>query len=78
MLKCFKAGKWRLINCPVGEGMVDFSAYFKILNQARIDGPFSMHFEYDMPGRDMELTPRKQATLALMQKDVRALRSYLA
>ncbi len=71
-------GKWRIINCPVGEGMVDFEAYFKILNQAQIDGPFSMHFEYDLPGDDMGVTQRKQATLALMQKDIKVLRSYLA
>jgi len=58
--------------------MVDFEAYFKILNQARIDGPFSTHFEYALPGDDMGVTRRKQATLALMQKDIKALRSYLA
>ncbi len=71
-------GKWRVVDCPVGEGMVDFEAYFKILNQARIDGPFSTHFEYALPGDDMGVTRRKQATLALMQKDIKALRSYLA
>ncbi len=73
-----EAGKWRIINCPVGEGMVDFPAYFEILNQARFDGPFSLHFEYDLPGEDMGITRRKQATLSLMQKDIKVLRSYLA
>jgi sugar phosphate isomerase/epimerase len=71
-------GKWRIVNCPVGEGMVDFPAYFEILNQARFDGPFSMHFEYDMPVEDMGLTRRKQATVSLMKKDLGVLRSYLA
>ena len=72
------AGKWRIVNCPVGEGMVDFPAYFEILNQARFDGPFSPHFEYDLPGEDMGLTRRKQATVSLMKKDLGVLRSYLA
>ena len=58
--------------------MVDFQAYFEILNQARIDGPMSLHFEYALPGEDMGVSQRKQATLALMQKDIEALRSYLA
>lgn len=72
-----REGKWRIINCPLGEGMVDFRAYFKILNQARIDGPFSMHFEYALPGDDMGVAQRKKATLTLMQKDIKALRSYM-
>jgi sugar phosphate isomerase/epimerase len=73
-----EAGKWRIINCPVGEGMVDFPAYFEILNQARFDGPFSLHFEYDLPGEDLGFTRRRQATIALMKKDIKVLRSYLA
>ena len=73
-----EAGKWRIINCPVGEGMVDFPAYFEILNQARFDGPFSLHFEYDLPGEELGLTRRKQATASLMKKDLNVLRSYLA
>lgn len=73
-----KTGKWRVLNCPMGEGMVDFRAYFKILNQACIDGPFSMHFEYDMPGKALQPAQRRQATLDLMQRDLKVLRSHLA
>jgi sugar phosphate isomerase/epimerase len=58
--------------------MVDFPAYFEILNQARFDGPFSLHFEYDLPGEDLGFTRRRQATIALMKKDIKVLRSYLA
>ena len=58
--------------------MVDFPAYFKILNQARLDGPFSMHFEYEMPGEDLALAQRRQATLDQMQRDLKILRSHLA
>lgn len=72
-----KKGKWAPISCPLGEGMVDFDTYFKLLNQARLDVPISLHFEYDMPGKNMELNARKQATKAIMQKDIKTLRSYL-
>lgn len=73
-----RAGKWRVVNCPLGQGMVDLPAYFKILDRARFDGPFSMHFEYEMPGEDLGPAQRRQATLDQMQRDLKILRSYLA
>lgn len=39
-------GKWITKNVPLGEGMVDFKAYFKLLKQYKIEVPFCLHLEY--------------------------------
>jgi len=67
----FVDGKWRVVNTPVGEGMVDFKAYYELVGTLGIDGPISMHFEYPH-GRT------RKDVVSVMRKDVRALRSFLA
>ena len=39
--------RWILKPCPLGEGMVDWNVFFRILAQARFTGPLSVHFEYE-------------------------------
>lgn len=50
VLKDFKwqkiDGKWKAINTPIGEGMVDFAAFFQLLKQYKIHVPISLHYEY--------------------------------
>ncbi len=41
---------WRVQNCPMGEGMVDWKAYFALLARTGFHGPASLHLEYDVPG----------------------------
>ncbi len=45
-------GKWKVLNTPLGEGMVDFVAYFKILKTYNIKVPVAVHFEYDLFGAE--------------------------
>ena len=45
-------GKWSLLNVPIGEGMVDFKAYFALLKKHQINVPVSMHCEYDLGGAE--------------------------
>jgi len=45
-----KYGKWDVKNVPLGQGMVDFPAYFKLLKELDIDVPVSVHYEYDLGG----------------------------
>lgn len=56
VLKDFKwgqvNGKWKPINVPVGEGMVDFNSYFKLLKKYKINVPVSLHCEYDLGGAE--------------------------
>lgn len=42
-----RTGKaWKMQVCPLGEGMVDWSAFFRILAEAKFTGPVSIHQEY--------------------------------
>ena len=40
------SGRWVIQNVPLGEGMVDFPAYFKLVKELGITGPISVHYEY--------------------------------
>jgi sugar phosphate isomerase/epimerase len=74
-------GVWQPENCPLGEGMVDFPRYFKMLKQAGITAPFSLHLEYDLGGAErgaQRLTVDKQRVIDAMRKDLRFLRMSLA
>jgi len=45
-------GKWKPINVPLGEGMVDFNRYFSLLKEYKINVPISLHLEYDLGGAE--------------------------
>jgi sugar phosphate isomerase/epimerase len=68
---------WRAQNCPLGEGMVDFPRYFKMLKQAGIVVPMSLHLEYPIGGAEhgaRRLSGDKQQVIEAMRKDLRFLR----
>lgn len=67
---------WRIVNCPLGEGMVDWKQYFKLLRQANFHGPVSLHLEYEIPGA----TPaaKEENTIAAAQRDLEFLKARLA
>lgn len=56
VLKDFKwgkvDGKWKIINVPIGEGMVDFISYFKLLKDLELHPPVSLHLEYPLGGAE--------------------------
>ena len=43
---------WMEQNVPLGEGQVDFDAYMKNYNRLKIEGPVSVHYEYDLGGAE--------------------------
>lgn len=66
---------WQDVNCPLGEGMVDWKYYFKALARAGFQGPVSLHLEYEMPGAT---TAAKEAsTLAAARRDLEFLKAGL-
>ncbi len=72
-----KDGKWQPINVPLGEGMVDFDSYFKLLKKYKINVPASLHLEYDLGGAehgDSKITIDKKDVFAQMKKDLTFLR----
>lgn len=77
VLKDFKwgmiNGKWKLINVPIGEGMVDFDSYFKLLKTHGLKPPVSLHCEYPLGGAEKgryEITVDKKVVFDAMQKDL--------
>lgn len=70
-------GKWKPINTPLGEGMVDFIRYFALLKKHKINVPISLHLEYDLGGAEHGATKiiiDKKEVFTQMKKDLTFLR----
>lgn len=70
-------GSWELVNTPIGQGMVDFRRYFRMLKDAGIEGPFSLHCEYDLGGANKgkrELTIPEDEVFAAIKRDIATVR----
>ncbi|WP_407557557.1 TIM barrel protein [Winogradskyella sp. 4-2091] len=52
-------GKYKVINVPIGEGMVDFNKYFKLLKSYGLNPPTSLHLEYSLGGAEKGRTDIK-------------------
>lgn len=80
VLKDFKwgkvNGKWKVVNVPIGEGMVDFDTYFKLLKSYGLQPPTSLHLEYPLGGAEKgryEITVDKKVVFDAMKKDLAAI-----
>jgi len=75
-----REGRWSLQNVPLGEGMVDFRRYFQLVKRYELEGPISLHFEYDLGGvehgRGLGSVDRDKI-IASMSRDVKTLRDFL-
>jgi len=77
VLKDFKwgkvKGKWKIVNVPIGEGMVNFDAYFKLLKSLGLQPPVSLHLEYPLGGAEKgrsEITVDQKVVFDAMRKDL--------
>lgn len=77
VLKDFKwgkvDGKWRPVNKPIGEGMVDFDKYFKLLKKYKLKPPVSLHLEYPLGGAEhghQIISIDKKVVFDAMKKDL--------
>ncbi|MBI4623535.1 MAG: TIM barrel protein [Verrucomicrobia bacterium] len=82
-LKDFKweqaPGKATIENVPIGEGVVPFDAYFKLVRELNLAGPMSVHLEYPPFERSPISNAEKRGQFpALMRKDLGALKGYMA
>lgn len=71
-----KNGSWIVENVPLGEGMVDFKSYFKMLKEFNIQVPISLHYEYPMGGAEhgaSSISTDKQIIFAHMKRDLNKL-----
>lgn len=67
---------WRQVNCPLGEGMVDWKLFTRLLREASWKGPVSLHLEYPIAGRtDAE---KRDNTLIAARRDLAFLKARLA
>jgi L-ribulose-5-phosphate 3-epimerase len=72
-----KKGLWSVEDTPLGEGMVDFNSYFKILKHYGMNPPISLHFEHIEGGVKegaAKITVDKEQVFRLMKKDLLRLR----
>ena len=67
---------WQTRWCPLGEGMVDWNEFFRLLSGIPFAGPLSIHIEYD-PGGTTRVQ-RIDNSLAAAQHDVAFVREHLA
>ena len=66
-------GKWSPKSVPLGEGMVDFKTYFKLLKEYRIEVPICLHLEYPLGGADQgadKITVDKKVVFDAMKRDL--------
>jgi len=85
VLKDFKwgqvDGKWKIVNVPIGEGMVNFSKYFKQLKSYGLKPPVSLHCEYPLGGAEKgrsEITVDPKVVYDAMKKDLSLIQKLWA
>lgn len=67
---------WRQQNCPMGEGMVNWKAYFGMLAKTGFHGPVSLHLEYQVPGATPQAV--EDSTITAATKDLAFVKAGLA
>jgi sugar phosphate isomerase/epimerase len=74
-------GKARVLSVPLGEGIVDFTAYFKLVKELGITAPLTLHVEYPLLSKTEEslsLLEKQKLIAARLKKDADWLRAQLA
>jgi len=64
---------WEDVNCPLGEGIVDWKYFFKTIGEAGFHGPISLHLEYDIPGSSS--AAKEDHILAAARRDLDFLKA---
>lgn len=75
-----EGGKARIVNVPLGEGIVNFDLFFKSLKDLNIHAPISLHVEYPLLSAEEEnrsLLQKQKVIAARIKKDVDFVRMYL-
>ncbi|MEQ6118389.1 TIM barrel protein [Reichenbachiella sp. MALMAid0571] len=70
-------GKWKTVDTPIGEGMVDFKTYFGLLKKYEINVPVSLHFEYPLGGAEhgkSTITVNESVVFDAMRRDLKKVR----
>lgn len=65
---------------PLGEGQIDFDAYFKLLNELKLKGDTSLHIEYQVLSNEENNLPVKnkmEKALTILKRDTDKLKSIM-
>jgi len=71
--------KWKFVSTPIGQGMVDFKRYFRMLKDASMNCPVSLHLEYGLGGAEKgrtELTVPEAEVLNAIKQDVDTIKRF--
>ncbi len=74
-----KNGTWQIENTPIGQGMVDFDTFFKLLKKYEIHVPVSLHVEYDLGGAEKgkrKIAVSKDIVFQAIQKDLKMVQQF--
>lgn len=74
-------GKATIEGTPLGEGIVPFDAYFKLVRELGVGGPMSVHLEYPPFERGPKFASdaeKRAAFVTALKKDVAVLKAHLA
>jgi len=73
--------QWRPHWCALGDGMVNFGEFFRMVKAAGFAGPLQLHMEYDeLGGADSgktQMSITKEQFLAIAKRDLQRLREVL-
>jgi L-ribulose-5-phosphate 3-epimerase len=59
---------WNVENCPLGEGMVDWSWVSEAIRSSGFSGPISLHLEYEIPAGTTHTLDAARRDLAIAKK----------
>lgn len=75
-------GEWRPRWCPMGDGMVDFRAFFAMARAAGFEGPIQHHMEFPELGAAhtgrSEMTISRAEFVRIAKEEIRRLRAAMA
>jgi L-ribulose-5-phosphate 3-epimerase len=69
-----------LVTVPVGEGMIDWDLYFKMVKDLNIVAPLTLHFEYPLLEKGEEklsLISQQEIIIRKLKKDADFIKTYL-
>ncbi len=70
--------KLRVTPVPIGEGSVDFSAFFQTVQAERIQVPFTLHVEYPMlteADKSLSITQQMKKIVPVLKRDADTIRA---
>lgn len=69
------------VTVPMGEGMVNWDNYFKMVKNMNIVGPLTLHVEYNLLEKEEEKLPlekQQEIIVSKLKKDMAVINTYLA